>query len=159
MSTVHRVTTLSFFVACLCSGASTTPAVLSVHLQSNVAAPQPVGTVIGLSPKLDNASRDVYVTRYSVREEGGDFRVIRDFSQDPGFQWRPALYEHNATVRVTVRDNKTKATAEADLPFQVVSRVKGSDAIATPTFNPLVALFSAPACKPDSRFRAGFQRV
>jgi hypothetical protein len=83
---------------------------------------------------------------------------VRDFSQQPQFLWRPALYEHEARVRATIRDNESKATLEAELPYRIVARAKGSEAAVTPTGSPLVALFSAPACRAGSEFRVAFRR-
>src|SRR5919112_2060286 len=102
-----------------CSGAS-----LSVRLLATAPSPQPVGVAIGLTPHVDNSTKGMHVFRYSVSVEGGPFRVIRDFTQQPDFVWSPALYEHEAKVRVSVRNNDTKDSADAELPFRVVSRVR-----------------------------------
>src|SRR5882724_3563865 len=131
---------------------------MSVRLLPSMSSPQPVGSVIGLMPRVDNAAQGMLVFRYSVREGGGPLHVIRDFSQQRDFVWRPALYEHEATVRVTVRNNGTKETADGDLPFRTVPRIKGSQPVVTPTANPLIALFSAPPCPAGGRFRVAFQR-
>jgi hypothetical protein len=107
---------------------------------------------------VENPARGVHVFRYSVSVDGGPFRVLRDFSQQQEFVWAPALYEHDARVRVTVRNNATKDIAEAEVPFRIVSRVKSQRASVTSTTNPLVALFSAPPCPEESQFRVEFQR-
>jgi hypothetical protein len=96
------------------------------------------------------------VTRYSVSVNGGPFRIVRDFSQQAIFAWAPALFEQSATIRVTVRNNESKATAQDELPFQIVSRVEGSVPVVTPTSHPLVALFSAPPCPAGSQIRVAF---
>src|SRR3954454_21509104 len=114
---------------------SATAASMSVRLLSSMPSPQPVGTVIGLMPHVDGAAQGMMVFRYSVREGGGPYHVIRDFSQQRDFVWRPALYEQEATVRVTVRNNGTKETDDAELPFRSVSRIKGSQPLVTPTAN------------------------
>jgi hypothetical protein len=131
---------------------------LSVQLFSNVPSPQPVGSVIGLMPHVENAARGMQVFRYSISIDGGPTHVIRDFSQQRDFVWSPPLYEHEATVRVTVRNNETKETAEAALSFRTISRVKGSMPVVTPTSHPLIALFSAPPCPSGGQFRVAFQR-
>jgi hypothetical protein len=99
----------------------------------------------------------MHVFRYWVSEGGGPFRIVRDFSQRRDFVWMPALYEHEAAIRVTVRNNDTKETAESDLPFRVVSRVTGSTPVITPTSNPLIALFSSPPCAEGGQFRVVFR--
>jgi hypothetical protein len=113
--------------------------------------------VVALVPHVDNPARGMHVFRYSVSVDGGPFHVIRDFSQQQEFIWVPALYEHDARVSLTVRNNATKETARAELPFRVVSRVRGQQASVTPTANPLVALFSAPPCPEGSQFRVEFR--
>ena len=109
--------------------------------------------------RLKNSTRATYVAQYSVSVDGGAFHIIRDFSQDMMFTWSPELFEHEARVRVTVRDNDTMKTADAELPFQVVSRIKDGRPVVTPTAHPLVALLSAPPCPAGSQFRAEFRRV
>jgi hypothetical protein len=132
---------------------------LTVTLLPNLASPQKVGTVITLVARLKNSTRATYVAQYSVSVDGGAFHIIRDFSQDMMFTWSPELFEHEARVRVTVRDNDTMKTADAELPFQVVSRIKDGRPVVTPTAHPLVALLSAPPCPAGSQFRAEFRRV
>ena len=131
---------------------------LSVRLMAGLPSPQPVGTVVSLVPRVENAERGTHVFRYSVSVDNGPFQILRDFSQQQEFVWAPALYEHDARVRLTVRNNATNSSAEAELPFRVVSRVKSQPGVVTPTANPLVALFSAPPCPEGSQFRVEFQR-
>ncbi|MFN7997738.1 MAG: aryl-sulfate sulfotransferase [Bryobacteraceae bacterium] len=144
------------FFAMAAFGAATAP--LTVKLVPNVPSPQPVGTIITLVPHLENVARTTYVARYTVSVDGRPFRTIRDFSQDPLLIWSPELYEHEARIRVTVRNNDTQETTEAELPFRIVPRIKDSKPIVTPTSHPLVALFSGPACPEGSQFRVEFRR-
>jgi hypothetical protein len=96
------------------------------------------------------------VYQYSVAVNGGPFRILRDFSQDYSFAWAPELFEQSATIRVKVRNNETNATGQAKVPFQILSRAKGTAPLVTPTSHPLVALFSAPPCPAGSQFRVAF---
>jgi len=130
---------------------------LTVQLRSTLASPQPVGTPIGLTalPQGHPPGRETFVFQYSVSVNGGPFHVVHDYSQQFAFAWTPDLFEQSATIRVKVRDNDTKATGQAEMPFQFVSRVKDK-AVATPTSHPLVALFSAPPCPMGSQFRVAF---
>jgi arylsulfate sulfotransferase len=111
-----------------------------------------------LTARLVNAAPGIQAVRFSVSVNGGPFRVIRDFSQQRDFAWSPALYEHDAIIRVTVRGGETKQTAENDLRFRIASRVKGTAPVITRTAHPLVALFSAPPCAAGSNFRVAFRR-
>ena len=142
----------------LVGGAAAAPP-LAVTLRSNLPSPQAVGTIVTLAPHLENATRATYVARYEVSIDGGPFRMIRDFSQNMLFAWSPELYEHQAQVRVTVRNNNNQETASAELPFRVVSRIKDARPVVTPTSHPLVALFSAPPCPAGGQFRVEFRKV
>ncbi len=75
------------------------------------------------------------------------FAMARDFSLDNSFAWAP-MQEGDYAIRVKVKDgfDAVQATAAVE-PIEVVSRVSGDDAVVTPTLNPLVALYSAPACR------------
>src|SRR5947209_977089 len=101
----------------------------------------------------------MHVFRYSVSIDGGPLRVVKDFSQQRDFNWMPELYEHGASVRVTVRNNDTKEAADDVANFRIVSRLKGSTPVVTPTWHPLIALFSAPACPQGNQFRVAFRPV
>ncbi|MGC4054958.1 MAG: hypothetical protein QM757_39455 [Paludibaculum sp.] len=135
----------------------------AVRLLSNLSSPQSVGTVFGLTaiPKEEGEPLKLmgkYRFRYSVSVDGAAFRVVRDYSPQQGFAWRPELFEHDARVKVTMKNVTSKLTAEAELPFRVVARAVGQKTVVTPTANPLVALFSAPPCPEGSRFRVMFRR-
>jgi len=133
---------------------------LAVHLLTNLPSPQPVGTIITLTPRLEhNNTATRYAAQYTVSIDGGPFHMVRDFSQDELFIWSPELYEHEARVRVTVRNNDNMETATAELPFRIVSRIKDGRPVVTPTAHPLVALLSAPPCPAGSQFRVEFRRV
>ena len=140
----------------LCCGASNPP--LTVRIITSLPSPQPVGSPVGVVPRIENAGKGMHVFRYSASVDGGPFHIIRDFTQQRDFIWSPALYEHDAKLRVTVRNNESKDIAESELPFRIVSRVKGSQASIASTSNPLIALFSSPPCSEGSQFRVAFRR-
>ncbi len=131
---------------------------IKIELASSVPSPQPVGAAIGFIPRVQIMPPGMFNYRYAVSVNGGPFRAVRDFSQDPRFTWAPELYEHEAIVRVTVRNGTNKETADAEARFKIVPRVNGSNAVVSPTSHPLVALFSAPACAQGSEFRVAFRR-
>ena len=135
----------------------------SVRIVPTFASPQPVGTVIGLAAVAKDEGDPFKLFpklryRFSVSVDGSPFRVVRDFSPQPNFNWRPELFEHEARVKVKLKNIATKMTADGELPFQIVPRGKGERPVATPTANPLVALFSAPPCAQVSRVRVAFRR-
>lgn len=142
----------------LVAAVSCAAAPFSVRLLSNAASPQAVGVNVNLQPFVENAPKGMLVYRYSVSVNNGPFRIIRDYSQETSFVWSPELYEHGATVRVSVRVNETKEVANAELPYRIVPRVKGPVSQITPTAHPLIALFSAPACPQGSKFQVAYRR-
>jgi hypothetical protein len=135
----------------------------NVRVLTNLPSPQTVGTVVGITaiPKFEGEWLkliDQLRFRYSVSVDGSRFRVIHDFSKRNAISWRPELYEHNARIKVTVRNVETKQEGEAEIPFRILARVEGQQPVAIPTANPLVALFSAPACAEGGRFGVAFRR-
>src|SRR3954471_17052005 len=79
----------------------------TVQIFTDATSPQAVGTVIGISAiGKDEGEPEKYRPllqyRFSVAEQGGSFHVIRDFSRQSEFAWRPELYEYDARVKVTV---------------------------------------------------------
>jgi arylsulfate sulfotransferase len=130
---------------------------LAVKLHSSLPSPQPVGVTMTLSPRTENHSKGMHVYRYSVSVDGGPFKIVRDFSQARDFTWAPALEEHSATVRLSVRNNESKETAQDEIRFQLVSRIKGKGPVVTPSAHPLIALFSAPGCPAGGSLRVAFQ--
>src|ERR1700722_6550423 len=111
---------------------------IKLELVASVGSPQAVGAVVGFMPRAHVSPPGMLNYRYAVSVNGGPFRVLRDFSQDPEFTWAPELYEQDAVVRVTLRSGKD--TADSEKSFKIVSRVTGASAVVRPTSHPLVAL-------------------
>jgi hypothetical protein len=142
----------------------------SVTLVSSLPSPQPVGTVISLEarPTIDgdpDKQTRFLQYRFTVSVDGAPFRTLSDFSGDSGFAWRPDLFEHEARIKVTMRNkdpkqkDKDKETVESELPFRILRRATGSTPVVSATAVPLVALFSAPPCPKGSEFRVAFHRA
>ena len=92
------------------------------------------------------------VYQFSVASHGDDFHVLRDFSPSNSFAWTPT-WEGTYDIRVTVKDGyQGTETTSAVVVDEVASRVSGSQAVVTPTANPLVALYSVPPSSAASVF-------
>ena len=90
------------------------------------------------------------VYRFSVGARGGALRMVRDFSPTPSFAWT-ALQTGAYTVAVTAKAGfAATSSVTARMAYLITSRVRGSAPVVTPTTNPLVALYSAPACRAGS---------
>src|SRR6185503_15643714 len=118
----------------------------SVVIKANLPARQPVGTAVTWTASTVGMVNPVY--RFSIATPHGAFGVVRDFSPNPSFDWTP-LREGTYQVRATVKDGyaaAVKAAHDATTTFVTTSRVTGKTAVVSATANPLVALYSAPAC-------------
>jgi len=157
---MHRTTQLLCWIAAAVSACWAVP---SVQISTDRSSPQPVGTVIGISAVAkDEGQREKYapLLRYRFSVAGGDgrFHIVHDFGRQSAFAWQPELFEHEARIKVTVLNTKTKQTSEAEMPFLITPRATGQTPVVAHTSNPLIALFSFPACPENSQFRVAFQR-
>jgi hypothetical protein len=122
-----------------------------VSLASSEAAPQLVGErITWTATAADCGAAPVY--QFSAAPHGGAFHVVRDFSPANAFTWTP-MQEGTYDIEVAVKDGyQATETTAAIAVDAVASRVTGSEAVITPTLNPLVALYSAPASSARSEF-------
>src|SRR5712664_3275883 len=122
-----------------------------VSLAPSEAAPQLVGErITWTATAADCGAAPVY--QFSAAPHGGAFHVVRDFSPANAFAWTP-MQEGAYDIEVGVKDGyQATETATAIAVDAVASRVTGSQAVITPTLNPLVALYSAPPSSADSVF-------
>lgn len=132
----------------------------TVSLQPSTPSPQFVGErIVWTATAANCGAAPVYQFSVSGRAEGGGhgrfeherahhhFAIIRDFSLDKSFALAP-MEEGAYEVGVKVKDGFDGVTATFTVVSDTVSsRVTGEDAVVTPTLNPLVALYSAPACE------------
>ena len=118
-----------------------------VSLAPNEAAPQLVGAgVTWTATATDCGTAPVY--QFRGAPQPGAFRVVRDFSPTNTFTWTP-MQEGTYDVEATVKDGyQATETTTAVVADAVESRVTGSEAVITPTLNPLVALYSVPPTQP-----------
>src|SRR5437764_2090745 len=108
-----------------------------VSLAPNESAPQLVGErITWTATASDCGATPVY--QFSVAPHGGAFHVVHDFSPANSFAWTPmqeGSYDIQLTVKAGYQATETTSAVVADA---VSSRVPGSQAIVTPTLNPLV---------------------
>jgi arylsulfate sulfotransferase len=92
------------------------------------------------------------VYQFSAATHGGTFHVLRDFSPGSSFTWTP-MQEGTYDIEVTVKDGyQGTETTSAVVADDVASLVSGSQAVVSPTLNPLVALYSVPPSTASSVF-------
>jgi len=122
-------------ISCFVAAMAVSWAAPTVQIFTDPPSPQPVGTVVGISAVgKDEGEPDKYLPllryRLSIAEHGDTFHIVRDFSSRSEFAWRPELYEHNARVKVTVLNTKTKQTSDAEVSFRIIPRVSGENPVA-----------------------------
>src|SRR3954447_14609675 len=115
-------------ISCFFGAMAVSWAAPTVQILTDRPSPQPVATVIGLSALgKDEGEPEKYLQllryRFSIAEHGNAFHIVRDFSRGSDFAWRPDLYEHDARVKVTVLNTKTKQTGDAEIGFRISPRV------------------------------------
>jgi hypothetical protein len=122
-----------------------------VSLAPSEAAPQLVGErITWTATAAECGAAPVY--QFSVAPHDSAFRVVRDFSANNAFTWTP-MQEGTYDIEVTVKDGyQATETTSAVAADAVASRVTGSEAVITPTLNPLVALYSAPPTSAQTEF-------
>jgi arylsulfate sulfotransferase len=162
------------------------PAFASVDILSvrpSHASPQPVGTVINWSVRATDTNTGPLMFQFYVAPPRGSFALVTDFNvgtlnsgvwTSPPFAWFPVSCRYVGQpdgvsaytcppvegvyqIRVVVKDFGSGETATKTVKFQVTPLVTGSSPVVIPTKNPLVALFSAPACATGSVMRVSFQ--
>jgi hypothetical protein len=87
---------------------------------------------------------------------GGPYQVIQDFSPSKTVVWTPSSREGGFAIQVVVRNRSTGETLSLQSPITIASRVTGGVPVLTRTSNPLVALYSAPACPAGSSMYVAF---
>jgi arylsulfate sulfotransferase len=123
----------------------------SISLTPSEVAPQLVGErVTWTATATEVGAAPVY--QFSAAPHGGAFHVLRDFSPTNSFAWTP-MQEGTYDILVTVKDGyQATETTTAVMADAVASRVSGSQAVVTPTTNPLVALYSVPPSSAETVF-------
>lgn len=105
--------------------------------------------------------------QFNVTPPGGSLMMIKDFNTgtlkgstytSQPFVWVPTASEGKYKVQVVVKDFSDGSTAMKTMQFTVTPLVTGNTPVVTATANPLVALFSSPACAKGSKMRVSFQQ-
>jgi hypothetical protein len=106
--------------------------------------------VLWTATATDVGATPVY--QFRVAPHGGTLHLVRDFSPASTFTWTP-MQEGAYDIEVIVKDGyQATETTSALVLDDVASRVAGSQAVVSPTLNPLVALYSVPPALADTVF-------
>jgi arylsulfate sulfotransferase len=165
---MEKVLKLLLCLAGLCIPASATVAIVSLKPSSK--SPQLLGTSITWTAIATDTSTGPLTFQFNVAPPGGTFTngLAKDFNvgtqsgdtyTSQPFVWVPTKVEGAYQIQVVVKDFATGQSASQTVPFQVNPLVTGSMPVTAVTRNPLVALFSAPACAVGSMMRVSFQQT
>jgi arylsulfate sulfotransferase len=144
-------------VAAICWASTCARAAISVTLEPSVPSPANVGTIVTWTASVSDSDPGIAWYRFRVRRVGFEFRVIKDYGLENTLDWTATDHEGSFEIEVSIRNTATGAVATARAPYVMLSNVTGNEAAVLPTSHPLVFLYSAPACDPQSRMRVEFQ--
>jgi arylsulfate sulfotransferase len=146
-------------------------AVKVVTLAPSQTPPQLIGTAITWTVKATDTAKGPLTFQFNVAPPGGSLALVKDFNvgvkrkktgiwEPPTpFIWTPTGIEGKYRIQVVVKDFKTGRSSSQISDFQVNPLVTGDLPVTANTANPLVALFSAPACASGSLMRVFFQEA
>jgi arylsulfate sulfotransferase len=152
-------------LAILCVPASAT--VTFAGLKPSPVSPQTVGTTITWVASATDSGSGPLTFQFSVAPPNGAFALVKNFnvgtlaagtwSSQP-FVWMPTGGEGVYQIKVVIKDFAANQSTSKTVRFQVNPLVTGSTPVIAATANPIVVLFSAPACPVGSTVRVHFQR-
>ena len=152
MKRLFKSTALFFAVAIVQAIAASS---MTVSLQPSAQSPQPLGTPVKWTAAVTGASSGTlwyrFRTRYigtSTHEHEVDFgyQTVVDYGPKSAFTWATIAREGPYAVEVSVRNVATGESATAATAYLLTRLAGNTGAVLTPTANPLVYIYSSPAC-------------
>lgn len=132
-------------------------AAISVSLVPSISSPAPVGTMVTWNAIISPADPGTLWYRFRARRLDREFRMIRDYGPSNWLNWTASQHEGTYELELSVRDRETGDTVATSVLYEFTSRVTGGTPVISPTSNPLVFLYSAPACPAGSAMRVQFR--
>lgn len=149
----------------ICGLAPLDAAVNIISVTPSVPSPQPLGTAVTWTVKATDSNPNSLTFQFNVAAPNGTYALIKDFNigtlttgtwTAQPFIWTTIAGEGSYTIQVIAKDFITGETATQTAAFQLTTRVSAGVAVVHKGGNPLVALFSAPACAAGSAMRIAF---
>ena len=152
-----RTKQTSLLTMLLTAAASPALAALSVTLTPNIGSPRPVGTAITWTATAsgDTDVNPSYVYKFTAELAGYPQVTRAGYQKSNKMVWTPAQFDGQYTVDVVVKNLNTGTTASRTVNYTITS-LAGANSAVNPTANPLVALFSGPACRIPNSMRVVF---
>ena len=128
------------------------------NFSPSVPSPQPVGTLVTWTATASDPDPGTLTYAFSVGLQNGKLSLARDYGYNDSFPAYPALQEGNYTIQVVVRNDSTGNTATASATWMATAIASSTNPVViSTTANPLVALFSAAACKSPNSMLVQFK--
>ena len=148
----------------------------SAVISASAIPPATVGSIITWNGSASGSSSGNLWYRFRVREMAptsnhcrpmglryvppcisNSFSIVQDFGPGNSVSWTASDHEGIYQMEVSARDNTTGAVSTSTSDFEFLPRVNSGVPVINPTANPLVFLYSAPACPAGSTMSVQFQ--
>jgi arylsulfate sulfotransferase len=130
---------------------------MSVTMDPSLASPAPVGTIVTWTATVPNSGSATVWYRFRAGAVGTDLQMIRDYGPQSSLGWTVSEHEGTFQIEVSARNLSTGESATATATYEMTSRISGNAPVINPTANPLVFLYSAPACPAGGQMTVYFQ--
>jgi len=161
----NRLLCVTGLLALACAPVFATVTISS--MTPSLAAPQLVGTPVTWTAKATDTGAGPLTFQFNLAHPGGVLAMARDFNvgtlgsgtwTSQPYVWAPTGVEGTYQIQVIAKDFETGESAQTTVTYKVDPLVTGSTPVVVKTANPLVALFSSPACAVGSTFRVSFTK-
>jgi hypothetical protein len=129
---------------------------MSVALRPSVQEPVNVGNTITWTAEVPDGGSSIWY-RFRIGISGSDLRTVRDYSPVNTLAWTPSEHEGVYAIEVSAWNRDSGESAVESVTYEILPSVSADTPAVSPTQNPLVFLYSAPACTSGSRMHVEFQ--
>lgn len=150
----------------LMASAAASGTVSIASFNASLPSPQTIGATVGWTAIASDTSAGPLTFQFNVAPPGGTLATVKNFNVGAlnSGKWKSQLFSWAITgssgayeVQVVATDFVTGESAAKTVSFLADSPVTSSIPVVQATANPLVALFTAPACAAGSAMRVWFQ--
>ena len=142
-------------------------AITITSMTPSVSAPQYVGRQVVWTVNATDSNPGPLTFQFNVTSPTGAVSMVYDFNVGTlsagvwttQFVWATIAGEGVYDVQIVAKDFGSGETQMQSAVYRLVSRVSAGNVAVNATANPLVALFSAPACPLGSSMQATFQEA
>jgi hypothetical protein len=130
---------------------------MTVSVQASKPAAAPLGTPVTWTATVAGVNAGTLLYRFRVAPPGSTFRTVVDFGPNAALTWTTIEQEGTYQIEVTAFNSDTLEEAVTTNAISLTSLVTGATPVLTPSANPMVFIYSAPACAPGEQIRVQFQ--